>query len=131
MGYTLVIDNYDSFTWNVYSDLSVLGGNPLVIRNDKITLPEIEQMYAEGQIDRVVISPGPGHPSTDSGISREVITWATGKVPVMGVCMGLECIVDILGGEVSLVRKGWKCRIGTLGGLWNHGSVEDELRQSC
>jgi anthranilate synthase/indole-3-glycerol phosphate synthase/phosphoribosylanthranilate isomerase len=101
MGYTLVIDNYDSFTWNVYADLSVLGGNPLVIRNDKITLAEIEAMHAAGDIDRVVISPGPGHPRTDSGISRDVITWATGKVPVLGICMGLECIVDGLGGDVS------------------------------
>lgn len=101
MGYTLVIDNYDSFTWNVYADLAVLGGNPLVVRNDKITLPEIEAMYDKGEIDRVVISPGPGHPRTDSGISREVITWAMGRVPLLGVCMGLECLVDVLGGEVS------------------------------
>lgn len=101
MPYTLVIDNYDSFTWNVYADLSVLGGNPLVVRNDKITLPEIEDMYSKGEIDRVVISPGPGHPRTDSGISRDVIQWATGKVPLLGVCMGLECVVDLLGGEVS------------------------------
>ncbi|KAL1405890.1 anthranilate synthase / indole-3-glycerol phosphate synthase [Vanrija albida] len=101
MPHTLLIDNYDSFTWNVYADLATLGGNPLVVRNDKITLPEIEAMYAKGEIDRVVISPGPGHPRTDSGISRDVITWATGKVPVLGVCMGLECIVDVLGGEIA------------------------------
>lgn len=101
MGFTLVIDNYDSFTWNVYADLSVLGGNPLVVRNDKITLDEIKAMYDKGELDRVVISPGPGHPRTDSGISRDVIQWALGKLPLMGVCMGLECLVDVLGGEVS------------------------------
>lgn len=49
----------------------------------------------------MIISPGPGHPATDSGISREVITWGIGKLPILGVCMGLECLVDVLGGEVS------------------------------
>lgn len=58
-------------------------------------------MYDNGDLDRVVISPGPGHPSTDSGISRDVITWGMGKIPILGVCMGLECLVDVLGGEVS------------------------------
>ncbi|KLT42667.1 N-anthranilate isomerase [Cutaneotrichosporon oleaginosum] len=101
MVHTLVIDNYDSFTWNVYADLARLGGNPLVVRNDKITLPEIEALHAKGEIDRVVISPGPGHPRTDSGISRDVIMWAMGRVPVLGVCMGLECLVDVLGGEIA------------------------------
>ena len=59
-------------------------------------------MYDNGDLDRVVISPGPGHPSTDSGISRDVITWGMGKIPILGVCMGLECLVDVLGGEVSV-----------------------------
>ena len=57
-------------------------------------------MFDAGDLDRVVISPGPGHPTTDSGISREVITWGIGRLPILGVCMGLECLVDILGGEV-------------------------------
>jgi anthranilate synthase/indole-3-glycerol phosphate synthase/phosphoribosylanthranilate isomerase len=59
-------------------------------------------MFDNGDLDRVVISPGPGHPSTDSGISREVLTWGIGKIPILGVCMGLECLVDVLGGEVRL-----------------------------
>jgi anthranilate synthase/indole-3-glycerol phosphate synthase/phosphoribosylanthranilate isomerase len=58
-------------------------------------------MFDAGDLDRVVISPGPGHPTTDSGISREVITWGIGKLPILGVCMGLECLVDVLGGEVG------------------------------
>jgi anthranilate synthase/indole-3-glycerol phosphate synthase/phosphoribosylanthranilate isomerase len=58
-------------------------------------------MYDHGDLDRVVISPGPGHPRTDSGISRDVLTWGIGKIPILGVCMGLECLVDVLGGEVS------------------------------
>ncbi|WVQ99738.1 multifunctional tryptophan biosynthesis protein [Kwoniella sp. CBS 9459] len=101
MGFTLLVDNYDSFTWNVYADLAVCGGNPVVIRNDKITLPEIEEMFASGELERIVISPGPGHPRTDSGISRDVISWGIGKLPILGVCMGLECIVDLLGGEIG------------------------------
>ncbi|KAJ9122622.1 hypothetical protein QFC22_002051 [Naganishia vaughanmartiniae] len=59
------------------------------------------QLYTSNQLRSIVISPGPGHPRTDSGICRDVITWATGKVPVLGVCMGLECIVDVLGGEIA------------------------------
>jgi len=59
-------------------------------------------MYDHGDLDRVVISPGPGHPRTDSGISRDVLTWGIGKIPILGVCMGLECLVDVLGGEVSV-----------------------------
>ena len=59
-------------------------------------------MYNAGDLDRICISPGPGHPKTDSGISREVITWGLGKVPILGVCMGLECLVDVMGGEVSI-----------------------------
>ncbi|RXK36024.1 anthranilate synthase/indole-3-glycerol phosphate synthase/phosphoribosylanthranilate isomerase [Tremella mesenterica] len=101
MGYTLVIDNYDSFTWNIYADIATLGGNPLVRRNDKITIQDIETMYKAGDLDRIVISPGPGHPRTDSGISRDVIRWGMGKVPILGVCMGLECLVDVMGGEIT------------------------------
>ncbi|WVQ77871.1 multifunctional tryptophan biosynthesis protein [Cryptococcus sp. DSM 104548] len=101
MGFTLLIDNYDSFTWNIYADLAAIGGNPYVVRNDKITLKEIQNLYETDQIARIVISPGPGHPRTDSGVSRDVIQWGMGKLPIMGVCMGLECLVDCLGGEIG------------------------------
>ncbi|WWC69860.1 uncharacterized protein I206_103803 [Kwoniella pini CBS 10737] len=101
MGITLLIDNYDSFTWNVYADIAVLGGNPVVVRNDKITLDQIETLFNSGELERIVISPGPGHPRTDSGISRDAIKWGIGKLPILGVCMGLECIVDLLGGEIA------------------------------
>ncbi|KAK4688199.1 hypothetical protein P7C73_g1902, partial [Tremellales sp. Uapishka_1] len=105
MGYTLLIDNYDSFTWNIYADLAVLGGNPLVRRNDKISIEDIEAMFNAGDLDRIVISPGPGHPRDDSGISREAITWGTGKLPILGVCMGLECLVDVMGGEIAFAGE--------------------------
>ncbi|KAK8864714.1 multifunctional tryptophan biosynthesis protein [Kwoniella newhampshirensis] len=105
MGFTLLIDNYDSFTWNIYADLASIGGNPLVVRNDKITMKEVEEMFASGELDRLVISPGPGHPRTDSGISRDVISWGMGKLPILGVCMGLECIVDLLGGDIAFAGE--------------------------
>lgn len=95
----LMIDNFDSFTWNLYQHLSLLGRDITVIRNDAIPVDALPQL----QIQCLVISPGPGHPITDSGISREAIKYFTGKVPILGVCMGLECLVDVFGGEIGYV----------------------------
>lgn len=95
----LMIDNFDSFTWNLYQHLSLLGRDITVIRNDAIPVEALEKL----QIRCLIISPGPGHPITDSGISREAIKYFTGKVPVLGVCMGLECFVDVFGGEIGCV----------------------------
>jgi anthranilate synthase/indole-3-glycerol phosphate synthase/phosphoribosylanthranilate isomerase len=81
----VLIDNYDSFTWNVYQYLVVEGAAVSVYRNDRITLDEL---IAKGPT-QLVVSPGPGHPDTDSGISREAIKHFAGKIPVLGVCMGL------------------------------------------
>ena len=86
----LMIDNFDSFTWNLYQSLCLLGADVTVIRNDAISVSAIPQL----RINRLIVSPGPGHPQTDSGISREAIKYFSGKVPVLGVCMGLECMVD-------------------------------------
>ena len=83
MNRTLMIDNYDSFTWNVYQFLSECGADVHVYRNDAITIEEIEQMKPS----HIVISPGPGYPK-DAGISCEVIRHFAGKVPIMGVCLG-------------------------------------------
>ncbi|SCU79384.1 LAMI_0A08592g1_1 [Lachancea mirantina] len=93
----VLIDNYDSFTWNLYEYLCTEGAEVLVYRNDKITLDELSALNP----DIVFISPGPGHPRTDSGISRDCIRHFTGKVPVIGVCMGQQCMFDVFGGEVS------------------------------
>ena len=95
----LMIDNFDSFTWNLYQSLTLIGANVTVIRNDAISVEDLPQL----QIRSLIISPGPGHPVTDSGISREAIKYFTGKVPVLGVCMGLECLVDVFGGEIAYV----------------------------
>ncbi|KAG1734651.1 phosphoribosyl anthranilate isomerase [Suillus lakei] len=94
---TLMIDNFDSFTWNLYQSLSLLGTQVTVIRNNALTADQLPLL----RINRLIISPGPGHPKTDSGVSRDAIKHFAGKVPVMGVCMGLECIVDVYGGEIG------------------------------
>lgn len=93
---TLLIDNYDSFTYNLYQFLSELGAEVVVQRNDQVT---VEDCLAMGP-DHVVISPGPGDPS-EAGISRDVIRAFAGKVPVLGVCLGHQCIYDVFGGVVT------------------------------
>lgn len=93
----LMIDNYDSFTWNLYEYLCQEGAEVLVYRNDKITIPEIEKLNP----DIILISPGPGHPLHDSGISRDCIKHFAGKLPVIGVCMGQQCIYSVFGGIVE------------------------------
>lgn len=80
----ILIDNYDSFTWNVYQYLVLEGASVTVHRNDKVTLEEIIAQRPT----QLVISPGPGHPITDSGVSRDAIKHFAGKIPVLGVCMG-------------------------------------------
>jgi anthranilate synthase / indole-3-glycerol phosphate synthase / phosphoribosylanthranilate isomerase len=92
----LMIDNFDSFTWNLYQHLVLLGADVHVIRNDAIDTDALPLLH----IRALIISPGPGHPNTDSGVSRDAIRYFTGRVPVLGVCMGLECLVDVYGGEI-------------------------------
>lgn len=93
----ILIDNYDSFTWNVYQYLVLEGATVTVFRNDKVSL---EELIAK-KPTQLVISPGPGHPATDSGISRDAIQYFAGKIPIFGVCMGQQCIFDVYGGDVS------------------------------
>ncbi|TFK44436.1 anthranilate synthase component II [Crucibulum laeve] len=93
----LMIDNFDSFTWNLYQQLCLLGAEVTVIRNDAISSALLPQL----KIKSLIISPGPGHPQTDSGISKDAIEYFQGKVPVLGVCMGLECFVDLYGGKIA------------------------------
>jgi anthranilate synthase/indole-3-glycerol phosphate synthase/phosphoribosylanthranilate isomerase len=93
---TLLIDNYDSFTYNLYQYLAEMGADVVVYRNDQVTIEECRRLAP----DHVVISPGPGDPD-DAGISRDVIREFAGKVPVLGVCLGHQCIYDIYGGTVA------------------------------
>ncbi|MEO7428658.1 MAG: aminodeoxychorismate/anthranilate synthase component II [Acidimicrobiales bacterium] len=91
----LVIDNYDSFVYNLVQYLGELGAEPLVHRNDELTLEQIIALDP----DAVLISPGPGTPD-DAGVSNEVIRTFAGKVPVLGVCLGHQCIGQVYGGDV-------------------------------
>lgn len=91
----LLIDNYDSFTYNLYQYLSELGALVEVFRNDRISIAEIERM-APG---RIVISPGPGRPE-DGGVSLECIEKLGPRIPLLGVCLGHQCIGQAFGGEV-------------------------------
>lgn len=93
----VLIDNYDSFTWNVYQYLVLEGATVTVHRNDEITLEQL----IESKPTQLVISPGPGHPVSDSGISRAAIEHFGGKIPILGVCMGEQCIFSVFGGTVS------------------------------
>lgn len=95
MSRVLVIDNYDSFVYNLVQYLGELGAEPIVRRDDELTLDDVEQMGPDG----ILISPGPGRPS-DAGLSNELIlTWGR-RVPTFGVCLGMQCIGEVFGGDV-------------------------------
>ena len=92
----LLIDNYDSFTYNLYQYLSELGAEVEVIRNDQATVEDIDVMAPE----RIVISPGPGTPK-EAGVSVSVVRHFAGKTPVLGVCLGHQSIGEAFGGVVE------------------------------
>ena len=95
-----VIDNYDSFTYNLVQYLGELGADVQVFRNDQITLDELATLSPS----HLVISPGPGDPS-DGGISNEAIRCFTDKVPILGVCLGHQCMGAVFGGVVKRAPK--------------------------
>ena len=92
----LLIDNYDSFTYNLYQYLGELGATVEVVRNDALTLEDIDAMAPE----RIIISPGPGTPD-DAGISKDVIGRFAETTPILGVCLGHQCIGEVFGGIVE------------------------------
>ncbi len=96
----LMIDNYDSFTYNLYQYLSELGADVVTIRNDKTTLEEISAMSPDG----IIISPGPCTPS-EAGISNEVIKFFGSHLPILGVCLGHQCIGDVYGATVDRANE--------------------------
>lgn len=91
----LMIDNYDSFTYNLYQYVGEIYKDIRVVRNDKLTIQDIKNMDLEG----IIISPGPGTPD-DAGISVEVIKSFAGIVPILGICLGHQSIAKAFGGEV-------------------------------
>ena len=98
----LMIDNYDSFTYNLVQYLGDLGAELQVARNDEVTLDEIERLAPE----RIVISPGPCTPR-EAGISRDVVLRFGPRVPILGVCLGHQAIGDVYGGEVVRADRVW------------------------
>ena len=110
----LIIDNYDSFTYNLYQYLSELGAEVVTARNDKLTLEDVEAMSPEG----IVISPGPCTPR-EAGISNDVIRHFGPKLPVLGVCLGHQCIGDVYGARVDRAEE---IRHGKTSMINHHGS---------
>ena len=92
----VVIDNYDSFTYNLVQYIQELGAKTIVFRNDKISLSRLKRM----QFKQIVISPGPGRPE-QSGISCDVISTYYQRIPILGVCLGHQCIGHIFGGKIK------------------------------
>lgn len=96
----LIIDNYDSFTYNLYQYFEELGAKCTVIRNDKITINEIKKLNP----DAIIISPGPGNPDS-SNISIDTVKEFAGKIPILGVCLGHQIIGQVFGGKVVHAPK--------------------------
>ncbi|MDX8384468.1 MAG: aminodeoxychorismate/anthranilate synthase component II [Ghiorsea sp.] len=92
---TLVIDNYDSFTFNLVQYLGELGDSPHIYRNDKISIADIEKLNPA----RILVSPGPCTPA-EAGVSKQVIAHFSGTLPILGVCLGHQAIAEVFGGAV-------------------------------
>ena len=96
----LLIDNYDSFSYNVYQLTASVEPDVKVVRNDEITLEEIETLSP----DHIILSPGPGKPS-DAGICEDLIRHFTGRIPILGICLGHQAICEVFGATVSYAKK--------------------------
>ena len=100
----LMIDNYDSFTYNIVQYFGELGAEVTVARNDEITVAEIDALLQAGQLDRLVISPGPCSPA-EAGISVAAIRHFAGKLPILGVCLGHQSIGAAFGGTIVRAQQ--------------------------
>ena len=96
----LLIDNYDSFSYNVYQLIGSINPDIKVIRNDELTIPEIEALNPS----HIIISPGPGKPS-EAGICEAVIKYFAGKKPIMGICLGHQAISEVFGATVTYAKQ--------------------------
>lgn len=96
----LLIDNYDSFSYNVYQLTASVDPDVRVIRNDEMTVKEIEELKP----GRIILSPGPGRPA-DAGICEDVIRYFAGKVPILGICLGHQAICEVFGATVTYAKE--------------------------
>lgn len=96
----LLIDNYDSFTFNLYQYIGIFADDIKVVRNDKITIEEIREMKPE----RIVLSPGPKSPS-EAGVCMDVVKEFYDRIPILGICLGHQCIGQAIGGTVSYAKQ--------------------------
>lgn len=109
---TLLIDNYDSFAYNLYQFVGSIDENVQVIRNDEYTVEEIENM----QPDAVILSPGPGRPA-DAGICEALVKKLSGKTKILGVCLGHQAICEAFGGKITYAKElmhGKECAIAVI-----------------
>ena len=95
----LMIDNYDSFTYNIVQYFGELGAEVTVLRNDEVTLEELDAMFTRGEFERLCISPGPCSPN-EAGVSVAAIRHFAGKLPILGVCLGHQAIGAAFGGQI-------------------------------
>ena len=100
----LMIDNYDSFTYNLVQYLGELGAEVTVVRNDEITLAQIDALRQAGQLDRLMVSPGPCSPA-EAGISVAAIRHLAGQLPILGVCLGHQAIGVAFGGRIVRAQQ--------------------------
>lgn len=96
----LIIDNYDSFTYNIVQYIKILGINPIVIKNDEMSLDEIKAL----EFSRIILSPGWGNPD-NSGVTMDVIDYYQDKLPILGVCLGMQCIAKYFGAEIIKLQE--------------------------
>ncbi|MGC8569308.1 MAG: anthranilate synthase component II [Nitrososphaeria archaeon] len=124
----LIIDNYDSFVYNIAQMVGQLGAVPLVIRNDEIRISGIRRLWP----DRIIISPGPGNPEVkeDVGISPEVVQEFAGKIPILGICLGHQVIGHVYGARIRNARRIMHGKISRIKIIKKHGvfkSLPDEI----